>query len=143
MKSLSYPWYLFFLSIVLGFYFPSSSMRITPNTPLLPEILPTEYDVCGRIIVNQIPSSLLSQFRTTDRRVRVTRDNDNDDVVSTIGVRLDAEGAQFCTRLASGDYQISVDTSESEAGQGFLLTPKMTTVSVTHFPVKDVKFEQV
>jgi len=122
-----------------GYHFPPSSMKITPNTPLLPEILPSQFDVCGRISLVQIPPALVAKFASSERRVEVTQ---GDQVVTTIGVKLDAEGADFCTRLPPGDYQIAVVTTEEEAGHGFILTPKSTAVAVTHSPVKDVVFSQ-
>ena len=102
------------MSFPTGYHFSPSSMKITPNTPLLPEILPSQFDVCGRISLVQIPPALVAKFASSERRVEVTQ---GDQVVTTIGVKLDAEGADFCTRLPPGYYQIAVVTTEEEAGK--------------------------
>ena len=115
-------------------------MKITPKTPLLPEILPSQFDVCGRINIVQIPPALVSKFASAEHRIAVKRAGE---VVATIGVKLAAEGAEFCTRLPTGAYEISVVTSDEEAGHGFILSPASVAVAVTHHPIKDVEFKQV
>ena len=103
----------FNLSFLLGYHFAPSSIKITPNTPLLPDILPSRFDVCGRISIVQIPPALAAKFVSTERRVVITRAGD---VMATISVKMGAEGGQFCAQLPAGDYEISVVTTEEEAG---------------------------
>lgn len=120
-----------------GYYFSPTVIKITPNTPLLPEILPTSFDVCGRISVQQIPPALKAGFASRSRAVLVRA---GDVVVATLGTR--ADGGEFCTRLAAGDYVVTPVVTEEETAHGFVLSPSHAPVTVTHAPVRHVAFAQ-
>jgi len=81
-------------------------VKISPNTPELPHIVPWGFRVCGRVVPAKLSSGHL---RIVDLRGL--------SIDAVVAADVDASG-RFCTFLQPGKYEASVRTSEDERKKG-------------------------
>ncbi|KAL5020566.1 hypothetical protein ScPMuIL_003458 [Solemya velum] len=120
----------------LNVFFNAVEVKITPNTPHLPDIVAVKYSLCGRVVIDKVPEGL-SQVSST-RRIIIFPEGKSSEAVS---IATDVDGS-FCTEVEPGNYVIKVHLTEVEVRAGLHLSPTERTVSVTTKPVVDIIFSQ-
>lgn len=124
-----------------GIYFATTSIKISPNTPTLPEILPHFFDICVKISVFRIPVTLENSLQKSVDISLVSTSNDN--IYAAIkALTSQEESSPVCTSVPAGDYKLTPIIQDEDKKAGFFVTPSSTTISVTHRPVPDVIFSQ-
>ncbi|XP_013400762.1 nodal modulator 2 [Lingula anatina] len=113
-------------------YFDDVSMKISPNTPQLPDIIASKFSLCGRVVIDNYPPGLT---RPDHRKVSIKGDS------TVIGLSTDKEG-QFCTKVQPGAHVVKTLVSKEEEEAGLKLTPAERIVKVVDRPVDDVTFTQ-
>lgn len=117
-----------------GVFFDTMPMKITPNTPQLPDIIANAFHVCGQLEITQLPLGL----DTDARRSVVFTPADKSKPIST---RTEASG-HFCLQVQPGKYEVSPLVADVEADVGVILMPASRTVTVVDGPVMGVIFKQ-
>ncbi|KAK3103627.1 hypothetical protein FSP39_020627 [Pinctada imbricata] len=117
-------------------YFDDLNVKITPNTPQLPDIVATGFSMCGKIKIDKVPEGL--KHSPVQRRIIVYPEGKSSNASS---VSTDADGA-FCTRVSTGKYIIKVHLTEEESKAGLQLVPDEKVVTVQTGPVLDIVFTQ-
>ncbi|OWF46756.1 nodal modulator 1-like [Mizuhopecten yessoensis] len=117
-------------------YFDEVTVKITPNTPNLPDILASDFKMCGKIVISQLPETLRQV--TSQRRIIIIPQSKNMDASSA---KADADG-NFCAKVKPGIHVVQVHMTEEEKAAGLSIVPSEKTVTVTDKPVMDVTFSQ-
>lgn len=117
-------------------YFDDVNVKITPNTPNLPDIVASDFKMCGKIVISQLPDTLRQVGG--QRRIIIIPQNKNMDSSST---KADADG-NFCAKVKPGSHVVQVHLTEEEKAAGLSIVPSEKTVVVTDKPVMDVTFSQ-
>ncbi|KAK7106662.1 BOS complex subunit NOMO1-like isoform X2 [Littorina saxatilis] len=117
-------------------FFPENTVKITPNTPQLPDIVATDFNVCGKVTIDRIPESLGAV--TSQRRIIYSPEGKGSEAVSKV---TDADG-KFCVKVKPGKYNFNVYLSDGEKEAGLHLAPGHRQVAVGNKPVMDVNFSQ-
>lgn len=81
-------------------------MKISPNTPEIPAIYPSEYRVCGKVIPSTVPQTRHVEIRPTANLDQV------------IEVAANRETGLFCQFLKPGTYSVNVKISDFEKSKG-------------------------
>ena len=118
-----------------GLYFEPVRVKITPNTPQIPDILPSKFSVCGSVSIRRLPDRVARD----GRKISVLNKSDRSQVAELL---VDRDG-KFCTQLAPGSYVMKPANSAHEMYAGLELTPSEVEVKVVDTPVSDVKFSQL
>jgi hypothetical protein len=109
--------------------FEVTNVKVTPNTPQLPDIVASRFDVCGQIEMEP----LVVQSRVVNV-VGPSAELTQKTVVLPDGT--------FCMPCKPGTYQLSVELSESDVKAGLKLLPISKEVTVVDEPVDGIKFTQ-
>ncbi|XP_060065049.1 BOS complex subunit NOMO2-like [Ylistrum balloti] len=117
-------------------YFDDVSVKITPNTPNLPDIVASDFKMCGKIVISQLPDSLRQV--ASHRRIIIIPQNKNMDASSA---KADVDG-NFCAKVKPGSHVVQVHLTEEEKTAGLSIVPSEKTVTITDKPVMDVIFSQ-
>ena len=91
--------------------FERLSVRISPTTPSLPDMIASSYLVCGQILLNDLPPSV-----QTSRQV-VFIPAVADPKMEPVIVSADASGS-FCQLLKPGQYKLEPMVLETEVAAG-------------------------
>ncbi|XP_063398265.1 BOS complex subunit NOMO1-like isoform X2 [Mytilus trossulus] len=116
--------------------FDETSVKISPNTPHLPDIVATKFRLCGQIVIDKLPEGLRQV--PPQRRVIYFPEGKNSDAVS---IATDKDG-KFCTHAASGKYLIKVHLTEEEVAGGLQIIPSEKSIIIPNAPLLDVMFTQ-
>ncbi|KAL3886602.1 hypothetical protein ACJMK2_026586 [Sinanodonta woodiana] len=116
--------------------FDDFEVKITPNTPQLPDILAAKFSVCGAVVISKVPDG--SNILLTKRKLILFPEGKKTEIAST----ETQEDGTFCVEKTPGKYIIKVHVSDSELKAGLRLIPAEHTVTVVNKPVFDVKFTQ-
>ncbi|XP_071122767.1 BOS complex subunit NOMO1-like [Mytilus edulis] len=116
--------------------FDETSVKISPNTPHLPDIIATKFSLCGQIVIDKLPEGLRQV--PPQRRVIYFPEGKNSDAVS---IATDKDG-KFCTHAASGKYLIKVHLTEEEIAGGLQIIPSEKSIIIPNAPLLDVMFTQ-
>ncbi|XP_055958789.1 BOS complex subunit NOMO1 [Patella vulgata] len=117
-------------------YFDDITLKITPSTPQLPNIVASSFSLCGQVIIDRLPEALSSV--PSQRRIIYHPDGKKSEAVS---LSPEADG-KFCTKVKPGKYIIGIHLSEQEVKAGLHLSPAEQVVTVTNKPIKDIRFSQ-
>ena len=91
--------------------FEELTVRISPNTPSLPDIIASSYKVCGRIQLEDLPVPRQAR-QVIFLPIEVAKDGQEPLLVST-----DADGV-FCQLLSPGLYKLEPMALEKEVSLG-------------------------
>ncbi|PVD27782.1 hypothetical protein C0Q70_12955 [Pomacea canaliculata] len=117
-------------------FFPESSVKITPNTPHLPDIIASGFNACGKVTIDRVPESLGSV--TSQRRIIYYPEGKGSEAAS---IATDGAGS-FCAKVSPGKYVFKVHLNEQEVKAGLHLAPAERTAVITNKPVLDINFSQ-
>ncbi|ESO93836.1 hypothetical protein LOTGIDRAFT_104485 [Lottia gigantea] len=117
-------------------YFDDVSLKITPTSPQLPNIIASSFSLCGQVIIDRLPEGLPAQ--SSQRRIIYHRDGKKSEAVS---ITPESDG-HFCTKVKPGKYIVAIHLSATEIKAGLHLSPQEHTVTITNKPVKDIRFSQ-
>lgn len=93
--------------------FDEMTVRISPNTPSLPDIAAAKYQVCGSILLAELPEGV----KLASRKVIFIPGEDIK--LSTDPELVDVDGSgSFCTFLKPGSYKMEPMVLEAEVGAG-------------------------
>lgn len=113
--------------------FEPVEMKISPNTPRLPDIHAIKFSTCGHIQLDEYPTGI----EKSDRKIAITSVNDDKKYL----VPVSSDG-NYCYNVARGKYLIEPVISETEASFGLKFIPKQQTIEVIDDPVLGVDFKQ-
>ena len=117
--------------------FKPIQVKVTPNTPRLPDIVAFKYTTCGSIRIDRFPDRVSSDL--SKRKVNVISKTSHDDVTE---LTVNADGS-FCADLIPGEYVFRAVVSAHELHAGLLLQPAEHAVKVTDRPLSNVNFQQL
>uniref|UniRef100_A0A8C7ZI33 Nodal modulator n=1 Tax=Oryzias sinensis TaxID=183150 RepID=A0A8C7ZI33_9TELE len=117
-------------------FFEPLTVKIAPNTPQLPDIIPAGFSVCGQISISRLPEGMKQQSR-----FRVILTPRGQDKATSRSVDSDPQGA-FCFQAKPGDYNIQVSLPDAEVKAGLALQPQVLEVSLLDRPLTDLLFTQ-
>ncbi|KAF6716052.1 Nodal modulator 1 [Oryzias melastigma] len=117
-------------------FFEPVTVKIAPNTPQLPDIIPAGFSVCGQISISRLPEGMKQQSR-----YRVILTPRGQDKATSRSVDSDPQGA-FCFQAKPGDYNIHVSLPDAEVKAGLALQPQVLEVSLLDRPLTDLLFTQ-
>lgn len=89
--------------------FEEQSVKVTPNTPHIGDLVPSAYKVCGLVSTSHSGSS------ATDRLVEFILQEASQEVVYETNTNT---AGQFCIFLSPGIYTVSLPVSEPEKEAG-------------------------
>ncbi|XP_071858725.1 BOS complex subunit NOMO3 isoform X2 [Bombus fervidus] len=112
--------------------FNDKSVKISPNSPELPVLIPAAYKVRGKVT--------LSIEEGLDHR-KVSIQNTATTFVEEI--EIDAITGEFSTYLTPDTYQLSVIVSAEERAKGLQFFPLQETIHVSSRPVGNINFLQL
>ncbi|XP_078493068.1 BOS complex subunit NOMO1 [Ciona intestinalis] len=115
-------------------HFPSTKLRVGPDTPILPNIIAESFSLCGRVSITDNPTS---NFKKSQIVVEVTTKNENKNKKTS----LDKNGG-FCVMVEPGVYDIKPVTTKSMSDGGLVILPTTRQVTISNAPIKDVSFKQ-
>lgn len=103
-------------------------VKINPNTPNLPDIVASRFEVCGVLEGDELVKNLQYQVSFKSRSQR-------QDVKNT----LSSVGGHFCIWLPPGTYEATIENIEHPA---VLFKPNSLVVVVKDSPIADLAFRQ-
>ncbi|XP_052805284.1 nodal modulator 1-like [Mya arenaria] len=116
--------------------FEEQNIRITPNTPQLPDIIPARFNLCGKVTINKFPEGLSTQ--TIKRKMIIFPEGKGSAAVS----KETGEDGRFCSYVAPGKYVVRVHLSDAEIKAGLTIAPVEQLVTITNKPILDLVFSQ-
>ncbi|XP_063218768.1 BOS complex subunit NOMO3 [Bacillus rossius redtenbacheri] len=117
--------------------FSTENVKITANTPQLPDIYPTAYKVCGVVKPYRLIHSSEDKLP-----LAVLFSNVDDD--QKMEVQVEAGSGKICQFLKRGNYKVSVVVSEELKNKWLQFSPLSKTVKVLDSPILDAfKFIQL
>jgi len=114
--------------------FEPTQVKVTANTPYLPDILAARFSVCGRVVIDKVPERLVLN---NQRQIIVSTKEGK----KTASLTTDPNG-KFCTDLAPGVYNVQVVITEDEDAAGLKLAPSVKEVTVREAAVDGIVFSQ-
>lgn len=111
------------------------TVKITPNTPHLADIIASKFQVCGQIVIDKLPEGLSQGAR--QRSVRIHKP----DGQLYVSVEASADGG-FCVSVQPGQYFVSIELNDSEVKAGLRLAPEKREILVQSEPVDGITFTQ-
>ncbi|KAL4228821.1 hypothetical protein ACF0H5_011861 [Mactra antiquata] len=116
--------------------FDEQEIKITPNTPQLNDIIPSSFDICGKVTIDKFPEGLSQQI--TNRKMIIFPEGKGSAAVS----KETSDDGNFCTPVKPGKYVVRVHLSDTEVKAGLTIAPAERLVTVTNKPILDVVFSQ-
>lgn len=113
-------------------HFDPIVVKITPNTPQLPEVVAMEFSLCGEIMISQLPRKINTEV---PRRVSISQDKDEMSILAE-------EDGKFCAFVKPGSYVVKPIVSPQEEEYGLKFSPGERKVTVLQEPVLSVRFVQ-
>uniref|UniRef100_A0A2I9LPE9 Nodal modulator n=1 Tax=Centruroides hentzi TaxID=88313 RepID=A0A2I9LPE9_9SCOR len=107
-------------------------VKITPNTPQLPEVVAMEFSLCGEIMISQLPRKIDTGV---PRRVSISWDKEEISILAE-------EDGKFCAFVKPGTYVIKPVVSSQEEEYGLKFSPTERRVTVLQEPVLSIRFVQ-
>ncbi|XP_048265268.1 uncharacterized protein LOC100649850 isoform X3 [Bombus terrestris] len=112
--------------------FDDKSVKISPNSPELPVLIPAAYKVHGKV-------SLSAEGGLDHRKVSIQ----NTATTFTKEIGIDTITGEFSTYLTPDTYQLSVIVSAEERAKGLQFFPLQQTIYVSSRPVGNINFLQL
>ncbi|CAB3359921.1 Hypothetical predicted protein [Cloeon dipterum] len=114
--------------------FPTIDVRISPSSPILPDLLPSAFAVCG--IVHQQEAHLPLGVAAGPRTIQAVSLPDKIRVLNT---NTDESGV-YCIMLSPGEYQMSVVVTDNEVKKGLKFSPSTRNVNVINKSISIIDF---
>nr|XP_023013784.1 nodal modulator 3 [Leptinotarsa decemlineata] len=102
-------------------------VRMNPNLPELPDILPSAFKVCGSVISDHSQIVTFSKLGGT----------------KFIQTETSPSGGTFCQYLSPGKYEVQVVVSEEDKQKGLQFFPLKQLIEVTSEKVGSIVFSQL
>ncbi|XP_074644327.1 BOS complex subunit NOMO3-like isoform X2 [Tubulanus polymorphus] len=118
--------------------FDDLNVKISPNTPQLPDIIASSFSLCGNVHIDRFPTGV-SAIR--ERVLSLQYKNSKGDVITLGKVTTDVKG-DYCTTVRPGVYTIKPVLSDTELRAGLLLNPTEQPVTISSKYVTNVNFKQ-
>ncbi|KAJ8035005.1 Nodal modulator 2 [Holothuria leucospilota] len=115
-------------------FFEPATVKITPNTPKLPDILAAKFSLCGKVEVDTKGGLTLNK-----RRVLLNPAKQGN--VEAVSTSTDTKGG-FCFQVKPGQYVVTPVVADMEREKGLKLIPSSQNVKITDQPKVDVNFAQ-
>uniref|UniRef100_F6VG31 Uncharacterized protein n=1 Tax=Ciona intestinalis TaxID=7719 RepID=F6VG31_CIOIN len=115
-------------------HFPSTKLRVGPDTPILPNIIAESFSLCGRVSITDNPTS---NFKKSQIVVEVMTKNEKKNKKTS----LDKNGG-FCVMVEPGVYDIKPVTTKPMSDGGLVILPTTRQVTMSNAPIKDISFQQ-
>ncbi|KAK6618013.1 hypothetical protein RUM44_002455 [Polyplax serrata] len=112
--------------------FDDVTIKLSPNTPEVTSVYPSEFKVCG-----QVTSASGQQSRTVEFQ------QDVDGRKATETTTTDRETGKFCKFLKTGQYSLSVKLTDMEKSSGIHYLPLVKDIHVRNSPISDIEFTQL
>ncbi|XP_077985075.1 BOS complex subunit NOMO1-like [Glandiceps talaboti] len=116
--------------------FDAMTVKITPNTPQLPDIIATSFNICGKVTIDNMPDNIPV---AAQRQITMTTEGGQSKDAVTIATKSDGS---YCFQVKPGNYVIQVVVSDVEVKAGIKLIPSQHTVTVINKPILDMHFTQ-
>lgn len=116
--------------------FEPMEINITPQSKVVPDLVVSEYKVCGHLIFHNDEDS--QRFKK-NRRVIFKDKQSHQDII----VNANDETGEFCVEIKPQKYVIEPFISAEEQELGLKFKPKSISLLVINSPIKKLKFEQV
>ncbi|XP_061181394.1 BOS complex subunit NOMO1-like [Saccostrea echinata] len=116
-------------------FFDEISVKITPNTPQIQDIIASGFHMCGQVIIDKLPDGVQGSAK---RRVIYYPQGKASDAESVL---TDSEG-KFCSQVKPGKYIVKVHLTDEETKAGLQLVPSEKEITVQNAPVLDIVFSQ-
>ncbi|XP_063960103.1 BOS complex subunit NOMO1-like isoform X2 [Lytechinus pictus] len=107
--------------------FDPLNVKVTPNTPRLPDIVASKFSACGRV-----ETSAGGQ-----RKVSLTKEGSKQPEIAT----TDKDGA-FCFTASPGVYVMQPLMSDAEKSAGLRINPENQKITIVSTPILDINFSQ-
>lgn len=115
--------------------FETTKVRVGPDTPMLPQILPSEFAVCGKVDIEQSPSS---DFKVSQIKVNIASENSKQVMKASVN-----KNGEYCITLKPGvKHSISMVLTDNMVKNGLHIIPENIDVVVENKPVKGINFKQ-
>jgi len=111
-------------------------VKITPNTPQLPSVVASSFNLCGRVSIEKYPEGFSPQ--STKRKVIIFPEGKGSAAVS----KEANDDGRFCHPVTPGKYIVRVHITDAEAKAGLTISPPEHTITVTNKPILDIAFSQ-
>ncbi|XP_059482709.1 BOS complex subunit NOMO3 [Neocloeon triangulifer] len=115
--------------------FPVINVRISPSSPILPDLLPSAFAVCG--IVHQQEAHLPLGVASGPRTVQAVSLPDK---VRVLNTQTEADSGIYCIMLSPGEYIMSVLVTDNEVKKGLKFSPSTRTVNVVDKSISVIDF---
>ncbi|XP_026483060.1 LOW QUALITY PROTEIN: nodal modulator 1-like, partial [Ctenocephalides felis] len=110
-----------------GMKFIPRNIQVTLKNPIIPEIFPDEFKVCGQVVSNDKHSVAILKSGATNKIV----------VQTTPG------SGNWCQFLAPGTYRVEVVVDDVQKSEGLQFFPVSQSIDVAQGPVSGVVFSQL
>ncbi|XP_070547557.1 BOS complex subunit NOMO1-like [Ptychodera flava] len=117
-------------------FFDAMTVKITPNTPQLPDIVASSFNLCGKVSIEKLPESVPV---AAERHVTLTPDGAA--AKDTVNLPTKSDGS-YCFPVKPGKYNVQVVVSDDEVKAGVKLIPSKHSVTITNKPVTGIDFTQ-
>lgn len=107
--------------------FVEQHVKIELSVPSLPVIVPSTYEVCGKVVAKKSYNIGITKQGSTYHTT----------------INTDADTGDWCCFLPSGKYVIEVLTNDNDKSNGIQFFPVQQTVEVNSQPLKDILFSQL
>ena len=115
--------------------FETTKVRVGPDTPMLPQIHPSEFAVCGLVDIAQPPSS---DFKVSQIKVNVASENSK----QVMKAHLNKNGEYCVTLKPAVKHTVSLVLTSSMVKNGLHIVPGSIDVVVENTPIKNINFKQ-
>ncbi|XP_039289958.1 nodal modulator 1-like [Nilaparvata lugens] len=113
--------------------FKETEVKVTPKSPVLDDIVPDSYKVCGKVK----PSSQSTPVQSRDVQL-VAKESG-----AATTVKVQSAAGDFCTFVAPGVYHASVPVTADEKSKGLQFAPIQREIVVKDSPVSGIEFSQL
>lgn len=112
--------------VAAGLVFDEVTLKISPNSKQLPDLVPSAYEVCGTVISDKSQTVTFTKIGSTK-------------FLTTLS---DANSGKFCEFLTPGKYQVQV-VVDSGVHKGLQFFPNVQTIEVGTNQAKNIIFSQL
>lgn len=115
--------------------FDVQTVKITPNTPHLADIIAARFHVCGLITITKFPEGLSKSAHRRKVQIKIP----DGQIYASVEA---SDDGQFCTLVKPGHYYVSVDVSDAEIKAGLRLAPDRREIIVANEAIDGIAFTQ-
>ncbi|XP_076818346.1 BOS complex subunit NOMO1-like [Clavelina lepadiformis] len=115
--------------------FPTTKVKVDPDTPILPTIVANAFSVCGNV---EISEKLSPSFTPELLAMEISPEGKSQNAQKAY---LNKD-ARFCFMKSPGEYNLRAKIPKVIEEQGLVIHPAIAKVSFTNSPVKGILFKQ-